>query len=67
MLNHVLNYGLARRSQNVLFNLYLIDTKIDSKKVNIFYSDPLLAPDLRPDFEGSGYSAFAYMDGFRKL
>ena len=47
----MLNYGLAGRSQNVLFNLYLIDTKIEYKKINIFYSDPL--PDLRPDLESS--------------
>ena len=58
----MLNYGLAGRSQNVLFNLYLIDTKIEYKKINIFYSNPL--PDLRPDLETSGYSAFAYMFGF---
>ena len=58
----MLNYGLAGRSQNVLFNLYLIYTKIEYKKNNIFYSDPL--PDLRPDLEASGYSAFAYMFGF---
>jgi hypothetical protein len=42
----MLHYGLAGISQNVLFNLYLIDTKIKYKKFNIFYSDPL--PDLRP-------------------
>ena len=58
----LLHYGLAGRSQNVLFNLYLIATKIEYKKINIFYSDPL--PDLRPDLEASGYSAFAYMFGF---
>ena len=45
----MLNYGLAGRSQNVLFNLYLLDTKIEGKKINIFYSDPL--PDLRPDLD----------------
>jgi hypothetical protein len=54
----MLNYGLAGRSQNVLFNLYIIDVKIEYKKIYIFYSDPL--PDLRPDFEASGYFAFAY-------
>ena len=48
----MLNYGLAGRSQNVLFNLYLnlylLDTKIEyKKKIDILYSDPL--PDLRPD------------------
>ena len=32
----MLNYGLAGRSQNVLFNLYLIDTKIEYKK-SIFF------------------------------
>jgi hypothetical protein len=46
----MLHYGLAGRSQNVLFNLYLlIDPNIEYKQVNIFYSDPL--PDLRPDLE----------------
>ena len=63
----MLNYGLAGRSQNVLFNLYLLDTKIEYKKIDIFYSDPLLAPDLRPDFEGSGYSAFALYEWFPKI
>ena len=58
----MLNYGLAGRSQNVLFNLYLLDTKIEYKKIDIFYSDPL--PDLRPDLEASGYPAFAYVFGF---
>ena len=53
----MLNYGLAGRSQNVLFSLYLLDTKIEYEKIDIFYSDPL--PDLRPDLEASGYSAFA--------
>ena len=53
----MLNYGLAGRSQNVLFNLllvYLIYTKIEYKKINIFYSrysDPLLV--LRPDLDSS--------------
>jgi hypothetical protein len=47
----MLNYGLAGRSQNVLFNLYLIYTKIKDKKTNIFYSDPLLV--LRPDLDSS--------------
>ena len=61
----MLNYGLAGRSQNVLFNLYLINTNIEYKKINIFYSDPL--PDLRPDLEASGYSAFAYMFGFSEF
>jgi hypothetical protein len=37
----------------------------NTKKINIFYSDPL--PDLRPDLEAFGYSAFAYMFGFRKF
>ena len=55
----MLNYGLAGRSQNVLFSLYLLDTKIEYEKIDIFYSDPL--PDLRPDLEASGYSAFAYV------
>jgi hypothetical protein len=32
----MLNYGLAGRSQNVLFNLHLIDTKIEYKKIKIF-------------------------------
>jgi hypothetical protein len=49
----MLHYGLAGRSQNVLFNLYLIATNIEYKKINIFYNDPL--PDLRPDLETSGY------------
>ena len=53
----MLNYGLAGRSQNVLFSLYLLDTKIEYEKIDIFYSDPL--PDLRPDLEASGYPAFA--------
>ena len=61
----MLNYGLAGRSQNVLFNLYLIDTSIECKKINIFYSDSL--PDLRPDLEASGYSAFAYMFGLQNF
>jgi hypothetical protein len=47
----MLDYGLAGRSQNVLFNLYLIYTKIICKKINIFYSDPLLV--LRPDLDSS--------------
>ena len=47
----MLKYGLAGRSQNVLFNLYLIATKIEYKKINIFYSDPLLV--LRPDLDSS--------------
>ena len=38
----MLNYGLAGRSQNVLFNLYLLDSKNEYKKIDIFYSDPLL-------------------------
>jgi hypothetical protein len=54
----MLNYGLVGRSQNVLFNLYLIATRIECKQISIFYSDPL--PYLRPDLEASGYSAFAY-------
>ena len=58
----MLNHGLAGRSQNVLFNLHLIDRNIEYKKIDIFYSDPL--PDLRPDLEACGYSAFAYMFGF---
>jgi hypothetical protein len=58
----MLKYGLAGRSQNVLFNLYLITTRIEYKKISIFYGDPL--PDLRPDLEGSGYSAFAYIRGY---
>ena len=45
-------------SQNVLFSLYLIDTKIECKKIDIFCSDPLTV--LRLDLEASGYSAFAY-------
>jgi hypothetical protein len=61
----MLNYGLAGRSQNVLFNLYLNDTKFEYQKKYIFYSDPL--PDRRPDLEASGYSAFAYMFGFSKF
>ena len=32
----MLNYGLAGRSQNVLFNLYLLDTKIEYKKNRYF-------------------------------
>ena len=32
----MLNYGLAGRSQNVLFNLYLIDTKIEYQKNQYF-------------------------------
>jgi hypothetical protein len=55
----------GRQIPNVLFNLYLIATKIEYKKINIFYSDPL--PDLRPDLETSGYSAFTYMFGFPKF
>jgi hypothetical protein len=58
----MLNYGLAGKSQNVLFNLYLVDTKIEYKKINMFYSDPL--PDLRPDLEASGSFAFAHRSMF---
>jgi hypothetical protein len=47
----MLNYGLAGRSQNVQFNLYLIYSKIEYKKINIFYGDPLLV--LRPDLDSS--------------
>jgi hypothetical protein len=36
----MLHYGLAGRSQNVLFNLYLNDTKIEYKKINIFILTP---------------------------
>jgi hypothetical protein len=61
----MLNYGLAGRSQNVLFNLYLIDIKIEYTKNNILYSDPL--PDLRSDLEASRYSAFAYIFGFFEI
>ena len=32
----MLDYGLAGRSQNVLFNLYLLDTKIEYKKNRYF-------------------------------
>ena len=59
----MLNYGLVGRSQNVLFSLYLIGTKIEYKKINIFCSDPL--PDLRLDLEAYGYSVFAYMNGLQ--
>ena len=45
-----------------LFSLYLIDSNIEHKKIDIFYSDPL--PDLRPNLEASGYPAFAYLFGF---
>ena len=58
----ILNYGLAGRSQNVLFHLHLIDTNLEYKKIDIFYSDPL--PDLRPYLEASRYAAFAYVFGF---
>ena len=47
----MLNYGLAGRSQNVLFNLYLIYPKIEYKKSIVFYSDPLLV--FRPDLDSS--------------
>ena len=43
-------------------SIYMIDPRIEYKKINIFYSDPLR--DLRPDLEASGYSAFAYVFGF---
>ena len=56
------NYGMAGRSQNVLFNLYLLDTKIEYKNIDILHSDPL--PDLRPDLGPSGYTTFAYVFGF---
>jgi hypothetical protein len=36
----MLHYGLAGRSQNVLFNLYLIDTKIEYKKSIFFIVTP---------------------------
>ena len=38
----MLNYGLAGRSQNVLFNLYLIYTKIEYKKSIFFIVTPCL-------------------------
>jgi hypothetical protein len=65
----MLNYGLAGRSKNVLFNLHLIAvliaTKIEyKKKINIFYSDPV--PDLRPDLESVWIFCFPYMFGFQK-
>jgi hypothetical protein len=46
-------FGLAGRSQNVLFNLYPIYPKIEYKKINIFYrySGPLLV--LRPHLDSS--------------
>ena len=47
-----------RIGQSEKFDEYLIDTKIEYKKIDIFYGDPL--PDLRPDLEASGYFAFAY-------
>jgi hypothetical protein len=40
-----------------ILSLYLIDLKIEYIKIDNFYSDPL--PDMRPDLEASGYSAFA--------
>jgi hypothetical protein len=54
--------ALAKKKQ---FSKTLIDNKIEYKKINIFYSDPL--PDLRTYLEASGYSAFAYMFGFQKF
>jgi hypothetical protein len=36
----MLNYGLAGRFQNVLFDLYLIDTKIEYKKLIFFIVTP---------------------------
>ena len=51
LYGRMLHYGLAGRSQNVLFNLYLIHTKIEYKKIYIFYSDPLLV--LIPDLDSS--------------
>ena len=36
----ILNYGLAGRSQNVLFNLYLLGTKIEYKKSIFFIVTP---------------------------
>ena len=38
----MLNYGLAGRSQNVLFNLYLLYTKIEYKKSIFFIVTPCL-------------------------
>jgi hypothetical protein len=64
----MLHYGLVQQADPkmcTLFNLYLIATKIEYKKINIFYIDPL--PDLRPDLETSGYIAFTYMFGFPKF
>ena len=61
----MLNHGLAGRSQNVLFNLYLLDSKIEFKKIDIFYSDPL--PDLRPDLEASDCCDFDYVTSFAKI
>ena len=49
-------------SQNVWVNLNMIDPKIEYEKIDIVYSDPL--PNLRPDLEASGFSAFAYVFGF---
>ena len=65
----MLNYGLAGRSQNILFSLYLIDTNIEYKKIDIFYSDPLRA---RSETRFGSvwiprYPAFAYMFGFQKI
>ena len=64
----MLNYGLAGRSQNVLFNLYLIAmliaTKIEYKIFYIFYSDPL--PDLRPDLESVWIFCFRLYVWFSK-
>ena len=60
----MLNYGLAGRSQNVLFNLYLIYAKIEYKKINIFYSDPLLV--LRPDLDSSQDLVEASQEIFQK-
>jgi hypothetical protein len=39
--------------------------RLNIKKIDNFHTDPL--PDLRPDLETSGYSAFTYMFGFPKF
>ena len=64
-IGRMLHYRLAGRSQNVLFNLHLIDSNIEYKKLTFFIVTPL--PDLRPDLVTSGYPAFAYMFGFVKF
>ena len=63
----MLHYGLAGRSQNVLFNLYLVASKIECKKSIFFILTPCQIWDQiwkRLDFL---LSPISYMFGFPKF